>query len=134
MVLGIWPAARVACFEPLRHGRAQIEAKRRRFPNIDIHGALVGSTEKAGVEMHVAESSSSLLRDAHNQSFPVEIFPQTTIDATVRTAYAGRAPDLLKIDVQGYELEVLKGSEASLSRNPVGNQSARHSRECPANA
>ena len=114
MALAIWPSAKVACFEPLRFGREQIAALRQRFPAIDLHETLVGSVEKTEVEMHVAQTSSSLLRDAHNEAFPVEIFPQTTLDKTIRDSYAGRAPDLLKLDVQGFELEVLKGCEASL--------------------
>lgn len=114
MVLGIWPTARVACFEPLPYGRALIKELQTRHPTIDLHETLVGAVEKAEVEMHVAKTSSSLLRDAHNQDFPVEIFPQTTLDRTIATAYAGRAPDLLKLDVQGFEMEVLKGCEASL--------------------
>jgi FkbM family methyltransferase len=114
MTLAIWPSARVACFEPLPYGREQIKELRQRLPSIDLHETLVGSVEKAGVEMHVAKTSSSLLRDAHNETFPVEIFPQTTLDKTIRDSYSGRAPDLLKLDVQGFELEVLKGCEASL--------------------
>ena len=114
MTLAIWPSARVACFEPLPYGREQIRELRQRLPSIDLHETLVGSVEKAGVEMHVAKTSSSLLRDAHNETFPVEIFPQTTLDKTIRDSYAGRAPELLKLDVQGFELEVLKGCKASL--------------------
>ena len=114
IVLAIWPSAKVGCFEPLPYGREQIAALRQRFPAIDLHETLVGSVEKAEVEMHVAKTSSSLLRDAHNETFPVEIFPQTTLDKTIRDFYAGQAPDLLKLDVQGFELEVLKGCEASL--------------------
>jgi len=114
--LSVWPSAKVACFEPLQHGRAQIEELRKRLPNIDLHGTLVGAVEKAKVEMHVANTSTSLLRDAHNSEFPVEVFPQTTLDAVIKAFYAGRAPDFLKLDVQGYELEVLKGCEASLDR------------------
>ena len=34
--LAIWPTAKIACFEPLPHGRAQIETLRRRLPNIAI--------------------------------------------------------------------------------------------------
>ena len=49
-----------------------------------------------------------------NQKFPVERFPQTTIDVAVRSLYGGRAPEMLKLDVQGYELWVLKGAEESL--------------------
>jgi FkbM family methyltransferase len=112
--LNVWPAAKVACFEPLRHAGEKIEKVRRDFPGITLHSTLVGATEQTGVDMHVAQTSSSLLKDAHNADFPVETFPQTTLDATVRKAYAGRAPDLLKLDVQGFEMEVLKGCTASI--------------------
>src|ERR1051325_1961538 len=74
MVLGVWPAARVAGFEPLRHGRAEIKELRQQFPRIDLHETLVGATEKASVEMHVANSSSSLLRDADTGNYPTERF------------------------------------------------------------
>ncbi len=114
--LAVWPSARVACFEPLRHAGAHIAALRERRPNIDLHQTLVGATVEPSVAMRVANTSSSLLRDAENDRYPVEHFRQTTIDAAVRESYGGRAPDILKIDVQGYELQVLMGSEASLSR------------------
>jgi FkbM family methyltransferase len=112
--LAVWPNAKVACFEPLPHGRAQIADLQKRFPKIDLHATLVGATEVARVPMHVAKTSSSLLKDAHNSSFPVETFPQTTLAAVIRSIYSGQAPDLLKLDVQGYELEVLKGCEPYL--------------------
>ncbi len=112
--LAVWPSARVACFEPLRHARLQISELRRRYPNIDLHETLVGASVEPSVSMHVAATSSSLLRDAENERFPVENFPQITVDTVVQESYAGQAPDVLKLDVQGYELEVLKGSEAAL--------------------
>jgi FkbM family methyltransferase len=117
--LSVWPSARVACFEPLPQGRRQIRALIEESPKITLHETLVGATVQAGVPMHVAETSSSLLRDAENEGFPVEHFPQTTVDTVVRDSYAGQAPDLLKLDVQGYELQVLKGSEASLGQTRV---------------
>lgn len=114
--LAVWPSARVACFEPLRHGGLQIAELRTRHPNIDLHETLVGATVEARVPMHVAATSSSLLRDAENEGYPIECFAQTTVDAAVRGSYSGQAPELLKLDVQGYELQVLKGAEASLDR------------------
>jgi FkbM family methyltransferase len=117
LALEVWPRAQIACFEPLRHGRAQIEA--RHLPSVSVHPTLVGATEIDSVPMRVANSSSSLLEDAHSHALPVETFPQTTVDATIRGVYAGRAPELLKIDVQGYELEVLKGSENALGSGGV---------------
>jgi hypothetical protein len=79
-----------------------------------LHHTLVGESEKTSVELHVADSSTSLLKDGESDKFPIERFPQTTVDAAVSAHYGGRAPDLLKLDVQGYELWVLKGSEKSL--------------------
>ena len=114
LALVAWPSARLACFEPLRHASAQIAQLQRRFPNIDLHQTLVGECEKTSVELHVANASTSLLPDGENQKFPVERFPQTTIDVAVRSLYGGRAPEMLKLDVQGYELWVLKGAEESL--------------------
>jgi FkbM family methyltransferase len=112
--LAVWPNARIACFEPLPHGAQQIVDLKRRFPRIDLHAAVVGAEEKDGVEMRVANASSTMLPDAHNADYPLKTFPQTTVDAAVRNAYQGRAPDLLKLDVQGYELRVLEGAEKSL--------------------
>ena len=37
-----------------------------------------------------------------------------TIDNMVARHFGGKAPDLLKIDTQGYELEVLRGGERTL--------------------
>ena len=37
-----------------------------------------------------------------------------TIDDIVQNHFDGESPDFLKLDVQGYELEVLKGAEKSL--------------------
>jgi len=42
-----------------------------------------------------------------------------TLDKIVEENFHGNPPDLLKIDVQGYELEVLKGAEKSLSQIQV---------------
>ena len=38
----------------------------------------------------------------------------TTIDEIVLNHFDGKSPEFLKLDVQGYELEVLKGAEKSI--------------------
>ncbi len=114
-ILRIWPSARIACFEPLEKAANQIEALRASHPGIDLHRGLLGPEFRQEVEFNMAETASSVLRE-HHSTHPVCKVMQWTIDSAVHDWYAGKAPDLLKLDVQGYELHVLKGGTASLPR------------------
>lgn len=114
-VLHVWPKARVACFEPLEKAAAEIETLRASLPGIDLHRGVLGSEFRQEVEFNMAETASSVLRE-HHTIHPVCMVTQWTIDSAVNDWYAGKAPDLLKLDVQGYELQVLKGGTASLPR------------------
>jgi hypothetical protein len=67
------------------------------------------------MRLHLAETASSILPEQISRVTPTATFPMTTIDEVIRREFDGRAPDLLKLDVQGYELEVLKGAERALS-------------------
>jgi len=87
----------------------------------DIHPIALG--EKNGeAEMHLAsrEDSSSLLAlgDAQKRLFCMEeerrvTVPVRRLDDVVKASELGR-PTLLKIDVQGFEFEVLKGATGLL--------------------
>ncbi len=113
--LRVWPSARVACFEPLEKAAEQIEALRTSHPGIDLHRGVLGSEFRQEVEFNMAETASSVLRE-HHAIHPVSKVTQWTIDSAVHDWYAGKAPDLLKLDVQGFELHVLKGGTGSLPR------------------
>ncbi len=76
---------------------------------------MLGPEFRQDVELNIAETASSVLRE-HHATHPTVKVTQWTIDSAVNDWYAGKAPDLLKLDVQGYELHVLKGGTASLPR------------------
>lgn len=110
-----WPDARLVCFEPLAEAAARI---REAVPgDVEVHVAAVGS-ESGAMELHVSESddSSSLLPIGRQ----AEVFPGTgstgtrTVPVTTLAEHFAAAPVagpvLLKIDVQGFELEVLRGA------------------------
>lgn len=116
-----FPNARIISFEPQPEPLAELSALLG--DRVEARPVAVGS--KAGTAtMNISRSddSSSLLRIGVNQR---KVFPGTeavdTIEVEVTTLDAALdqplvRPSLLKIDVQGLELEVLKGATRTLAQ------------------
>lgn len=110
-----FPAARLVCFEPLPGARDRLRKVTR--GRATIHGAAVGAERgRATFNVSNQDDSSSLLPIGDLQ---VAEFPGTgragSIDVEITTlADVGLSetppPRLLKIDVQGSELDVLRGA------------------------
>ena len=120
----LFPNACIHSFEPLDEPAKIFESVFIEDENITLHRCAIGSKNET-MTIHVSErdDSSSLLPIGRNQS---ELFPHTG-ESEVRTTFVLplseviRADDisnkaLLKIDVQGYELEVLKGCMTVLDK------------------
>jgi len=117
-----FPDARIDSFEPLTEPADKFEKVFARDTNTHLHRCAIGA-EKATMAIHVSErdDSSSLLPIGRNQS---ELFPHTGEREVRETpvlplheaidAEELSSPALLKIDVQGFELEVLKGCASML--------------------
>lgn len=123
LVRALHPDARIVAFEPLPDAAARYRQVFHDDRNAILHEAAI-APEKGRATMHVSASadSSSLLPISERQS---ELFPGTEEVGTTDVA-AGpldgfvdpgelAAPAMLKIDVQGFELEVLRGSAALLA-------------------
>lgn len=120
----IFPASRIYSFEPNPPCAAQLKNNVARFENVRTFGLALG--EKEGeVEFHVnshSHSSSILpLAASHLDAFPdarehsqirVEVSTLDRIFANIEL----KSPVLLKLDVQGYELQVLEGGRDLLAR------------------
>jgi FkbM family methyltransferase len=118
-----FPTAALHSFEPLAEARSKLTQLLAQDPQVTIYGAAVGSTS-GRVKMNVAatDHSSSVLEITTRQA---QTFPGThkvteeEVDVVrlddVFSPGALRPPVLLKIDVQGYELEVLRGAERLLA-------------------
>jgi len=116
------PSAQVLAFEPLARPAQKFVKVHGRDPKVKLIQAAVGENESA-LDMHVSarDDSSSLLEITERQ---VATYPGTEEVASERVRVArlltlvGRseieAPALLKIDVQGYEMQVLKGSSEAI--------------------
>lgn len=112
--LRIWPNAKVACFEALEHRVNQLQQLASCNLAMQVFPYLLGAENLEKVPLHQAETASSVLVEQIHQNFPVTFHPMRTVDQIVQEYFGDRSPDLLKLDVQGYELEVLKGAEKSL--------------------
>ncbi len=119
-----WPGARLICFEPLPTAGRQLSRAMAGVPGVEIR-AVALSDHDGDAHLHVAraDDSSSLFPITPRQvaTFPGtdEVAVLAVRSARLDTELADEqlaAPVLLKIDVQGGELDVLRGAVGVLDR------------------
>ncbi len=109
----IWPQAKLTCFEVLPHRVEELQAWCARDGNAEIIQCLLGAEAKDAVPFHEMETASSVLEEHIPQAASVKLYPMTTIDELVASLNF-RSPTLLKLDVQGFEFEILNGAKKTL--------------------
>jgi FkbM family methyltransferase len=117
----VYPDAEVHAFEPLEVHRRRFSAATHALPGISLHPVALGS--KSGtqtMEVLVQSDASSLLSMTAECGRLYGLTTGTPVPVPVRTLDAlmlektVAAPHLVKLDVQGYEMEVLRGGEQAL--------------------
>lgn len=118
------PVARIWAFEPLPQAAEMFRKLFVKDDNVRLFPVAVGrDTGEAIIHVSARDDSSSLLPITARQD---ELFPGTAESGTqtVRVVHLEdclgaeelRAPALLKLDVQGFELEALQGCESLLHK------------------
>jgi FkbM family methyltransferase len=102
--LDIFPESVITCIEPQHSVQEQLRSLAARNPNIRVVQTLLGREPKAHVPFVEDGPGSSLF---HNRA-GAKSSPMMTIDALIDKGIS-LPPEFLKLDVQGYELEILKG-------------------------
>jgi FkbM family methyltransferase len=111
----VFPDASVLMVEPQPDRAVTLQTLAARLPNVRFVSALLGAAAARAVTFFQNKTVSSVLQETNNASAAVALsLPMTTLDAVVAETGFG-PPDLLKLDVQGYELEVLKGAPVTLA-------------------
>ncbi len=114
----------VHMFEPIPPLAQMLQQKYAALPNVHIHPAAIGP-ETCTIEFNVVGNvmSSSVLKPSefagnlHGEAMEVKQtapLPQVRLDEAITTPI-----DVLKLDLQGYELQALKGAEGLLDRTHI---------------
>ena len=114
----VGPAGRVYAFEPERRNFALLEAnlKLNRVTNVTAAATALG--DSVGMcRLAVSPNNFGDHRVASGVEGRGGDVPITTVDAAMATVPDG-AVRFVKVDVQGYELHILRGMRATLERNP----------------
>jgi FkbM family methyltransferase len=120
----VYSHAEVLMVEPQRrHRQSLIDFCAANGPGLRTEHTLLGPPGQTSAVFHVTEDASggtgsSVLPENSDVPRRAETMPMTTLDDLLqRTGIP--APDLLKLDVQGFEIEVLKGAQATLAASPL---------------
>ncbi len=121
LCLSVFPDARILMVEPQpQHEAELLEVCRRRPQQLLYARALLGPPHVDRANFFVLDDTSggtgsSVLPELSQVNRHAVEMPITTLDTLIRST-GMPCPDLIKLDVQGYELEVLKGAGETLER------------------
>jgi len=115
-----FPKAEYHCFEPVSCTMSILKSKTARLKNIHYHQCALGA-ERLESEIGLCEDSSlnSLVDTTKELAVETEIVQVNTLDEVCGSANV-KYIDVLKIDTEGFDIEVLKGAASMLNANNIG--------------
>lgn len=118
LTMAVWPDAAISCFEP-QPGRAEaINARFGSGSRVRAYPLVLGPKSGDTVELSLRETASSVLAEREQAAeATVQLVTRSLDDWQVETNAA--PAQLLKLDVQGYELAILQGGQRVLSAAEV---------------
>lgn len=117
-----FPAAMIHAFEPVPATCARFKANTRNMKRICLHPIALGAAPETTRMPLSVESGSNSLVPANQQAYAA-LAGETevrieTLDRFMKQELVNRI-DLLKIDTEGYDLEVLRGATEALNQRKI---------------
>lgn len=116
------PRADIFCFEPVSAAYSKLAANNSKFGNVRFVQKALGSLSGTGqIRLHRDSELNTLVTDGPRQddlTGEVETISIDTLDSFCRSEGIASI-DILKMDVQGWEMEVLKGAQGMLARRGI---------------
>jgi FkbM family methyltransferase len=110
MARSIWPDSSIVMVEPNAEKEPNVRTVAQRI-GARLVESLLGAEDGQEVDFNVMASGSSVMGERSPLARTVERRKLATLDTVIGQL---QAPALLKIDAQGYELEILKGARLLL--------------------
>ncbi len=109
LAASIWPSTRIFGFEPNRTERHHLEETKRSLSQFDFIQGVLGP-ERREIQYRNVGHQTSLL---DGESVATESTDMYALDELIEEGRVP-SPQFIKLDVQGFELEVLKGGAKAL--------------------
>ncbi|MFN8412540.1 MAG: FkbM family methyltransferase [Anaerolineales bacterium] len=117
-----YPTAQIVCFEPIRATFGELQNNLKKFHNVQFHQLALGAIqERVKIILQPSSVENSLLNRANTATLGKtnnEIVEVETLDTFCANHNIDHI-DFLKIDTEGYDLNVLKGGNAMLEAHKV---------------
>jgi len=117
--IAVWPSARYLLVEPQRE---LVERKGRLRDDSRVTWCFVGAAPESGEATfaHYPQAVSSTFKPVEGLAISEETVPVRRIDELVNEHFGpGAVPDILKLDCEGWDLDVLEGAGSLVGRIPV---------------
>lgn len=111
------PYSSIYCFEPFPRSFARLAKRAKRYR--DVHAINAGVGSEAGQLYIQPHENPTMVKLVEEDTGGLSQTPVVTVDAIADEKQIEHI-DILKIDVEGLELEVLKGSASLLSDGRIG--------------
>jgi FkbM family methyltransferase len=109
----IFPDCAILMLEGQTSKETILKKVKSEYRDIDYKIALLGATESL-VTFNIYETASSVLSEHYDTNAKTETRDLITLDKLLENDMFSH-PDFIKIDTQGYELEILKGGSKTLA-------------------
>lgn len=118
MTRALFPEASFLMIEAQASKKEKLQMLADKLPGVDYEICLLGAQAETAVPFYINETVSSALPETSKTEQEYVDLPMLTLDE-VLTQKNMKSPDLIKLDVQGFELEVLKGGVEAMKKAEV---------------